>query len=118
MEDRFSKMSVEELQNLRRDAQKELDARELALKQKLLIEETDEVNVNLSRIDVFLSICSHTKNNDCDDKNLKEDVYHSYESPHEIHCIRCYLLSCKKYDTPPSYKLTLQMEPYQVYGKD
>jgi len=117
VEDRFGKMSIKELEELRRDAQKELDTREKQRKQQVLLREEAEADAILAKIDVLLSICEHTEHNKCYDDHLKEDAYTDYENENNVKCIRCYLLSCKQYAMPPKFKISLQFEQYEVFGR-
>lgn len=117
MEDRFSKMTTAELEKFKSDASKELNKREEARKQEILKREELEAETNLVKIDLLLDMCQHAENNGCSDLNIKEDVFSHYDYPTDIVCIRCYLLSCKKYCTAPNFRPVLHLERYEVLSR-
>jgi hypothetical protein len=110
-------MTNEEIRSFKQAAEKELAEREEARKKEVLKVEEAEAELNLKNIDSFLSICQHTKNNKCSDDDLKEDAYSSYDYADDVKCVRCYLLSCKKYDKEPMFRLSVGLERYEVLGR-
>lgn len=114
MEDRFSKMTDKELQQVRRDIDHELETREEERKLVILKTEEKEAKHNLVIIDSLILISKHSSNN-CNDNNLCEDGWNTDEN--SIKCIKCYLMSCKKYEKTPDLRISLNLEKYQVYGR-
>lgn len=116
MEDRFGKMTDTEIDKLKKDLDKELEKRREEKRKIILDKETVEAENNLKNIDLFIALSKHDSIR-CNDDNLCEDAWSTIDGVDDIDCIRCYLMSCKKYNKTPDFRLSIKLESYEVYGR-